>query len=215
MPTGGLATATRKATAKQRAEVMKRARVQVADDWQAMEARQAIDDEASRQLVREHRAMDGVRKEREAQAAALAATTRGEDPDMAKDKATTTRKTSMSDDDVIGFIAKHLAKDPAAGVGAVYRALRAAGKSCSGGRVRTLFEQGRKAAGKGGATKPATKPAFGKSKPAPKPTKKGRGVAGDRPNSAAGKKRAAAARKPAAKPLMIDTANEKEPLSVG
>lgn len=195
MPQGGLAAATRKANAKQRADVMKRAVVQVAEDWKAMQARQAEDDEASRQLVREHRAMDTVLKEREALAAAHAADTGEEEVATKKPEgkaAGAARKTAMSDDDVIGFISRHLAKDPAAGVSTVYKALRAAGKSCSGGRVRTLFEQGRKAAG--GGTK---KPAFGASKPAPKPAgKKGRGVAGERPNSAAGQKRAAEAKKP-------------------
>ncbi len=91
---------------------------------------------------------------------------------MATKKATKTAKagngraTSMSDEDIVAFIAKHLGKDPEAGQGAVLKALRAAGKSASGGRLRKLFEQGRKA------------------------SKGARGAAGPRPKSAAGMKRA-------------------------
>lgn len=183
----------RQAIAAERAAVRAKAEVAVAEHWAAVEARQAIDGEASRQLVREHRAMDSVLRERAARVAAIATTTQEDDESMAatktatKTKAAPTRKTSLSDEDVVQFIAKHLAKDPAAGIGAVTRAVRATGKSVSGGRVRDLFEQGRKAAKSG-------KPAVGKSQPAPKPSAKKKGrVFADRPNSAAGKKRAAAA----------------------
>ncbi len=49
----------------QRAEVMARARTQVAKDWAAVEARQAIDAEASREIVRQHRAHEAQRKAEE------------------------------------------------------------------------------------------------------------------------------------------------------
>jgi len=202
MPSTPTANQQRKAIAKQRAAIMAKARAEVEKDWEAVEVRQAIDAEASRQLVREHRAMDAVLAQRaEAIAAARAAATNGDDNEMATEtkanKQAAVRKTAMSDEQVVAFIAKQLGKDPDAGVSTVYKALRAAGNSCSGGRVRNLFEQGRKAATSGrvdraivksvkkSLAKGAVKNYTGKAKPSKKAKANGEGVTAGEPVPAA------------------------------
>jgi hypothetical protein len=54
----------------------------------------------------------------------------------------------LTDEELVALMAKHLGKEPDASQLAVLKAIRALGKSVSGGRVRTLFDPARKAATK-------------------------------------------------------------------
>jgi hypothetical protein len=59
----------------------------------------------------------------------------------------------LTDEELVALISKHLAKQPDASQMSVLKAIREAGKSVSGGRVRNLFEPARKAAKPNGKKK--------------------------------------------------------------
>jgi len=173
--------------------IMAAARVQVEKDWEAVEARQAIDAEASRQIVREHREMQRVRAERaQAQTAAHAVTTTsGDETEMATTVKTKSKKTSVAREPIVyptgaaSYWHMHKTGPTHSGVVKGTTLTTACGKKLNasgpGGNYWRPIA-GRKvdcakcieALGGQPASKGAVK--VGTSKPAPKPTSKGKGA---------------------------------------